>query len=180
MFGMVLKRLSYHYNKIQFSIFASILKKYKVKFFFEDKLGILTKREFDDNYEFLFSTGYSCDSMPMMIALNDRIKGTKIAVDVGANIGITGIWMAKNCAHVYAFEPVETNIRRMKENFVANHISNIEIIANALSNHNGEAELKIYDSFGHHSFLDSHVSEKKGTQKVQTVRLDDFCNSNSL
>ncbi len=157
-----------------FKIFQYTLKKYNVDFFYKDEMGILTKRKHDDNFKYIFSTKYSCDSMPMMITLNSQIKNSNICVDVGANIGITAIWMAKNSKKVYAFEPVPDNVNRLVENLEANNILNVNIIKKAVSNKNGDAILTLFNSYGHHSLSSKHISSPKGAISVETITLDKF------
>jgi len=82
-------------DKYLFKMFSYVLKKYNVCFYYQDSMGILTKRNYSDNFEYIFKTKNSCDAMPMMQALDDRIKDLSICMDIGANIGIVSIWMAK-------------------------------------------------------------------------------------
>ncbi len=180
MANRILKKIDLHLEKIIFKIFKNILKKYHVGFYFKDELGIFSKRHFDDNFQYIFRTGNSCDAMPMMIALTGQIKGSKISIDVGANIGITAIWMAKNSDKVFAFEPEKNNLERLKENLETNHASNVEVIPKAVSNRSGVADLNLFNSYGHHSLSKYHVSKLQGTQRVETVALDDFCYSKNI
>lgn len=167
-------------DNIEFNIFKRVLKKYNVDFYYKDNLGILSKREYSDNFKYLFKTNSSCDAFPLMISLNEKIAGSSIGIDVGANIGITSIWMSRQCSKVFAFEPESLNVIRLKENLTVNNVSNVKIIQKGLSDTKGEATLNIFNSFGHHSLSDKHVSEPKETQIINVITLDDFCSENSI
>jgi len=167
-------------ENIQFKIFSNILKKYNVEFFYKDRMGILTKRQYDDNFNYMFKTHNSCDALPLMRSLNNKIKNSKICVDIGANIGITTIWMARNCEKVYSFEPEKNNIGRFNENLSVNNVNNVELIQKAVSEQEGEAELYLFDSHGHHSLSEKHVSETINRTIIETISLDVFCKQNDI
>ena len=167
-------------ENLKFKIFSDLLNKYNVEFFYKDKMGILTKRKFDDNFQYMFKTHNSCDAVPLMEALDKRIKNSRVAIDIGANIGITTIWMAKNSEKVFSFEPEKQNIKRFKENLEANNINNVELIKKAVSDKKGELELNILESYGHHSLGKVATSKIVGIQKVDVVTLSDFCKEKDI
>ncbi len=167
-------------KKYKFKVFSHILKRYNVEFFFRDRMGILTKREFEDNFEYIFSTKNSCDAMPMMIALNEKIQNSNISMDVGANIGITTIWMAKNSKKVYAFEPELNNINRFNENLEVNNINNVKLVQKAVSDREGVATFNLFNSYGHHSLDSNHISKVKEVIQVKTITLDKFCKEKNI
>ncbi len=173
-------RVTREIENLQFKFFSNLLRKYDVEFFYKDKMGILTKRKFDDNFKYMFKTKYSCDAVPLMEALNQKIFNSKICIDIGANIGITTIWMARNCEKVYSFEPEINNIIRFKENLEANHITNVELIQKAISDTKGELELNILESYGHHSLGKVATSKIIGSQKVDVITLNEFCLENNI
>lgn len=176
----IAKIIMNQFGKIQFMIFSSLLKKYDVEFFYKDKMGILTKREFNDNFQYIFKTHNSCDAIPLMEALDERIKNSKVSIDVGANIGITTIWMSKNSDIVYSFEPEKSNVERFKENLEANNVDNVELIQKAVSDEQGQAELNILEKYGHHSLGKVKTSKIVGTQKVEVTTLNDFCKEKGI
>jgi len=165
---------------IFFKPFSQVLRKYDIDFYFKDELGILSKRNYNDNFEYIFKTKYSCDAMPMMIALSPLIKNSHVCIDVGSNIGITSIWMAKNSEQVYSFEPEKENMLRFVENVQVNAVKNIELIPKAISNKNGHAELNILESYGHHSLGKVTTSKFIRTEIVETTTLDLFCKENDI
>jgi FkbM family methyltransferase len=180
MITKIKNKINREFEKIQFKIFSNLLKKYDVEFFYKDKMGILTKRKFDDNFQYIFKTKNSCDAVPLMEALNERIKGSKICIDIGANIGITTIWMARNSEKVYSFEPETNNIFRFKENLYANNVENVKLIQKAVSDIIGELDLNILESYGHHSLGQVATSKIIGRQKVDVITLNKFCLENNI
>lgn len=173
-------KINFYIEKIEFNVFASLLKKYKVDFYYKDQLGILTKREFGDNFQYIFKTKNSCDAVPLMLALSGRIKNSNISIDIGANIGITAIWMAKNSNKVYAFEPEKNNLKRLKDNLKVNGIDNVEIVEKAVSDRDTVGVLNIFESYGHHSLSANHISSPINTQQVDIISLEKFCNLNNI
>jgi FkbM family methyltransferase len=167
-------------EKYEFKIFSHILKKYDVEFYHKDRMGILAKRNFKDNFAYIFSTKNSCDAVPMMIALDKKIKKSKIGIDIGANIGITTMWMARHCEKVYSFEPDLDNIKRFNENIEVNNISNVELVQQAVSNENGVATFHLFDSYGHHSLDQNHIAKAKKSVQVKTITLDQFCEEKGI
>jgi FkbM family methyltransferase len=164
----------------QLRIFSHILKKYDVEFYYKDRLGILTKREHDDNFYYMFNTHNSCDAVPLMVSLNERISNSNIGIDVGANIGITTIWMSKHCKKVYSFEPEKKNIERFKENMAVNFITNFELIQQAVSDVEGKTTLNVLESYGHHSLGKVKTSQQVGIQEVLVTTLDKYCSKNNI
>ncbi len=180
MINRIRNRITREIENIQFKIFSNILKKYNVEFFYKDRMGILIKRKYDDNFNYMFKTHNSCDAVPLMESLNKRIKNSKICIDIGANIGITTIWMSKNCEKVYSFEPENKNIERFNENLSVNNVNNVELIQKAVSEEEGEAELYLFDSYGHHSLSEEHVSKSINKTIIKTISLDAFCKQNNI
>lgn len=163
-----------------FKPFSQVLRKYGIDFYFKDELGILSKRNYRDNFEYIFKTKYSCDAMPMMIVLNSLIENSDVCIDVGSNVGITSIWMAKNSKLVYAFEPEKENRLRFMENVRVNNVHNIKLIPKAVSNKSGYAELNILESYGHHSLGKVTTSKFIKAEIVETTTLDLFCKENDI
>ena len=56
-----------------------------------------------------------------------RIGKQDIVYDIGANAGYLTMVFAKCCQWVYAFEPLEMNIKRWKQHISVNHIKNAEL-----------------------------------------------------
>jgi FkbM family methyltransferase len=175
-----MKIINKYIESIFFKYFRYFLKKNNVKIIFRDELGILTERHYFDNFGYIFKTRNSCDAVPWMKALTERIKNSNVAVDIGANIGITSIWMAKNSKVVYSFEPELNNLARFRENVELNRVSNINIYDQAVSDTGGDAIITICEGYGHHSLGNIKTSKKIGEQKTKTITLDEFCTLNNI
>lgn len=161
--------------KIHVLFFKFILKRYNIDFYFRDNLGIISKRRLSDNFVNMFRKGDSCDAAPFMHSLDLKLENLGMGIDVGANIGITTVWLARKCKEVYAFEPEDMNITRMKETLRYNCVNNVKLIKSAVSNRMGEGQLKIMEGYGHHSLGEVSTSRKVGEKTVPLITLDKFC-----
>lgn len=176
----IINRIKLEIEKMKFQIFSRLLEKYDIKFIYKDQIGILSMRYYYDNFQYLFETKNSCDAIPLMRALNDKIKNSNICIDVGANIGITSIWLSKSSNQVYSFEPEPNNVIRFKENKILNNANNIDLIESAINSHDGFSELFLFESYGHHSLNELHTTEKIGSIEVKTISLDSFCKDKNI
>ncbi len=181
----IIKKLLYKLNDIKetflFKIFQYVLKKYNVdNIYYLDELGILSQRYYYDNFKYIFSTKHSFDAIPWMSALENRISNLNISVDVGANIGITTIWLARRSKMVYAFEPEKNNLARLLTNLKVNNISNVRIVEKAVSNKNTKVPFYIFNSYGHHSLSSKHISKLKEIIYVDSITLSTFCEKEGI
>jgi len=73
---------------------------------------------------------------PETIAWIDSFNGNGSFWDIGANIGIYSLYAATKYPEmtVYAFEPSELNVNRLKQNCIINNLKNIMPLRIALSN----------------------------------------------
>jgi len=97
--------------------------------------------------------------------------GMKV-IDVGANIGITSVTIARNIGKdgkLYSFEPVPHYFRILQQNLSSNGIENVEALPVALSDRIGETEFYLKG-------LSSGVVFEKEDKKtrVSTVTIDSF------
>lgn len=103
------------------------------------------------------------------------LRDGAIAVDIGANVGITSLSFARAVApagHVYAFEPDPNNLTRLEENLARNGMSSlVSVHAMALSSDEGEIVFNVRPD-GSHSRL-AAADGDSGTA-VATTRLDSF------
>jgi len=98
-------------------------------------------------------------------------KGMKV-IDIGANIGITTVIIAKKIGakgKVYSFEPVTRYFNVLKKNLSSNKLKNIEILKLAVSNQVGRTNF--YDNGDA-----SSVVPQRGIKKfeVSTTTIDIF------
>jgi FkbM family methyltransferase len=97
--------------------------------------------------------------------------GMKV-IDVGANIGITSVTIAREIAKdgkLYCFEPVPEYFRILQQNLSSNGIENAEVFPLALSDRIGEAEFYLKG-------LSSGMVFEEGIKHIQvnTVTIDSF------
>ena len=62
-----------------------------------------------------------------------HIPSDSVVLDVGANIGLSTILLARLVAKVIAFEPSPTNLALLRKNLELNAIANVDVIAAAVS-----------------------------------------------
>lgn len=173
-------KIEYLLTKPFFIIFAWLIKIYQPNIYFLDSQNILTKRYHNDNFFFIFKTKQSCDAIELMEKMNKKMKKGKVAFDIGANIGITSIWLAKKNKQVYAFEPEVTNIARLKENLAVNSCKNVEVVDSAVADKNRKNDFYLLKSYGHHSLGKVKTSKIIGKTVVKTVTLDSFCKKRNI
>jgi FkbM family methyltransferase len=85
------------------------------------------------------------DELPILQAYQDILKPGDGAVDVGANIGVHSLALARivtDKGRVFAFEPIARLAAQLRRNMELNHVKNIEVRETALSDRNGEIPFK--------------------------------------
>lgn len=107
---------------------------------------------------------------------NLNIKRGDIVVDIGANIGVYGLYAAQEKAKVvYEIEPLDENIPLIRNNFKNNNFNNYKIINVAVSDFNGTDKLYIGDLDSHGLLFDHNFKEKLTKYKiVKTMTLDNI------
>ena len=165
------------YRKLRKSFLRRYLfytKKEKFVFRLNDILLNLDIRDSIDR-EIYFTNRYEEEQIKLLL---DNIKKYKIThfVDVGANIGIYALTIAKNIPNIKidAFEPHKGAFERMKANIHQNGFSQIIQTHNlALSNENKEGYLLAGTRFGTYQSGGASVSSE-GEMKISQVRGDDL------
>lgn len=102
------------------------------------------------------------------------------AMDIGANIGLFAVVMGRTIGQrgeVIAFDPVPTNIVRLKSNLNRNGISAEAVYELALGSSNGQMELKMSDDTAYASMHKVEYGFGNGKViQVNVKRLDDIWN----
>ena len=95
-------------------------------------------------------------------------------VDVGANIGLSTILLARLTGRVVAYEPSPANLEFLRRNLALNGISNVEIVAAAASDTAGTLRFHVAQfGAGSHVVTPGHVIEQAiPAQDVEAVTLD--------
>lgn len=73
--------------------------------------------------------------------LMPRLRKDDVVWDVGANVGLYSVLMARRAGHVVAFEPVAATVERLQRNLDLNGVRNVTIVEAALSDDAGEATM---------------------------------------
>ncbi len=111
------------------------------------------------------------------------IPNEGIILDVGANIGIMSVWLAKKFpdSQIFSFEPIPQNIKALKRIIVHYKLNNVTIIEKALGNENCKVEMVMpvlndvkMQGLSHvlHDSIDAFNDGNKFN--VDMIRLDDF------
>ncbi len=167
-------------EKIRFALAARLVSKYRFSYIIEDSLGVLSKRLPEDNFAFMVKTGRSCDAVEMMEQLTPSLTPGSLCFDIGANIGITTVWMAKRAGKVYAFEPEPSNLARFRDHMRLNRVDNVVLASCAVSNHEGEATFHLTQSYGHHSLGEVRTSPITGHITVPLITVDNYCEKQKI
>lgn len=112
-----------------------------------------------------------------MDLVKKTVKEGWTVVDIGANIGYYSLLLSKlvgRSGKVIAFEPDKTNVQTLKRNIRTNKIKNIIVESLAVSDHTGTATLYVSDSHSGDHRIYASSGEKRETQKIKTIRLDDY------
>ena len=117
---------------------------------------------------------------PNEFALLDKlIAPGMVAVDAGANDGLYTLFLAGRVGktgRVLAFEPSQREFARLRNNVELNRLENVQLFDSALSNRDGEAQLRIagYEHEGQNTLggFAYEGIETLRTEQVRTVPLD--------
>lgn len=106
------------------------------------------------------------------------LKGAKTIVEIGSNIGIDTIFMAKKASSdckILAFEPTDKYRVILEKNVKENNFKNISIYNYFLSSRSDE-EIKIYLNASSASIADNVAKSfpTTGEQNCRSITLDDF------
>ena len=108
--------------------------------------------------------------------MEEKIKVGNIVVDVGANIGLHTLNMAKivgNTGQVFAFEPDPSNFEILEKNVKINNYQNIILEQKAVGDKNGRTTLYQSDHPGMHRIF-PQTKQAKGQVQVALTSLDKY------
>ncbi|MFA5184161.1 MAG: FkbM family methyltransferase [Patescibacteria group bacterium] len=109
-----------------------------------------------------------------------------VILDVGANIGAFSLYsyniLVSQNPKIYSIEPSIENFGILQRNIIINNsANNIKAFNMALCGKDGKSFLNIggdYDAF--YVFDDRQHIDNKNTQEVEVIKLETFCNLNSI
>lgn len=104
-----------------------------------------------------------------------HISPSSTVIDVGANIGLSTIMLARLTHHVVAYEPSPPNVAFLRRNLALNGITNVEIRVAAVSNKPGVLRFHVAQfGAGSHVVTSDYIgSATVPTVDVSAVTLDD-------
>lgn len=98
------------------------------------------------------------------------------AVDVGANVGIFTVALARAVGpdgSVVAFEPLEENTARLEANLERNALVNVDIHTEALADREGTIEMTLSEDPAYGSTVNEHIHKASGgSASIRVTRLD--------
>jgi FkbM family methyltransferase len=97
------------------------------------------------------------------------------AIDVGANVGVYALTMAKLVApggSIWAFEPAREPAAMLARNIARNDVPHLRLVPIALSDHEGKAALQLHVQSVLNSLVHSFETEAAGTEQVSVSTLD--------
>lgn len=118
-------------------------------------------------YHEIYYDGIYMDIMNVL----DKTKINPIIVDVGANIGVTVQHFREHAKKVYAIEPGKDNFEALKANKENNGWDNVELFNFAISDKDGEADLRIMSQ---NTTSNSIVIPPKPGEVVDHVKTQSF------
>lgn len=113
------------------------------------------------------------DGLAALVAA--QVSRASTVVDVGANIGLSTILLARSAQRVIAFEPSPANVGYLRRNLASNGIANVEVVAAAMSDRPGTLRFHVAQfGAGSHVVAPGHVlGNAVATIEVPAVTLDD-------
>jgi FkbM family methyltransferase len=134
--------------------------------------------------QFYFCGTYSLEE-DMLRCWETAAKGAKLILDVGANAGIYSLaaLAIQPDATVHSFEPTPEIAARLRATAMLNRLDHLHVHEAAVLNKNGQAALKRFrgelgDNEGM-NFISRDLGDS-GTERVQTVCVDQFCQDHSI
>jgi len=114
--------------------------------------------------------------------MEEKIKVGNIVVDVGANIGLHTLNMARivgNTGQVFAFEPDPSNFEILKKNVKINNYKNIILEQKAVGDKHGRTTLYQSDHPGKHRIF-PQTEQAKSQVQVELTNLDNYFDSDMI
>lgn len=136
--------------------------------------GVLTVLEGapDDPY-FQAIEGQAAALDGLAALIERQVPRNSTVIDVGANIGLSTILLARMTERVIAFEPSPPNVAFLRRNLERNGITNVEVHAAAVSDRPGTLRFHVAQfGAGSHVVTTGHVSGGMPTVNVPAVTLD--------
>ena len=153
---------------------------------------------YNNNHYYIEYNNNDCsgpDGITEIVTNNDYLLNnfnnieSKIFVDIGANLGIASIILAKQNPNsvIYSFEPCKKTYNILINNIKLNNLNNVKAYNLAVTKP-GIEKLKLYKHFLHsganttygNNNIDSHTSFKSGYEEVECISFDDIIKNNNI
>ncbi len=95
-----------------------------------------------------------------------------VLYDVGANIGIYSILLAKAAGKIIAFEPEGQSFRHLQQNLELNEVRNVHCIQKALGEESGQAQLFVRDGVTCPRLAEPPPGSEKGRVTSESVAIE--------
>lgn len=118
----------------------------------------------------------------ILMALASHLKQGDVAYDIGANIGVYSVVLAKtvgNNGKVIAFEPEKESYNHLLENLKINNLKNVKVFHEALGESDIEGKLYLGKTTGNFSLINLY-EEELDYQTVKVVNGDSFVRKENL
>jgi len=122
---------------------------------------------------------YGCYDYPITRLLETIITTSTVFFDVGANVGFFSLLASTKCDHVYAFEPLPSNLKRLARNMEINGLQNVTVIERAVGDHAGRATLYVPES-DNSGLASLNASVGGKALEVPLITLDGFVREREL
>ena len=110
----------------------------------------------------------------------DKEKKDPIIVDLGANIGIVTQYLRGHAKKLYAVEPATEHFEALKKNKEFNNWDNVEIFKYAITNKDGEVELRLFKKNRTSHSLVFRGEKDTEFETVPTKKLTTFFKENNI
>lgn len=147
-----------------------------VSYVYDDDINVLLYPE-DGIARLVYYFGYH---EPMEFHFLDKFLSKEmICIDIGSNIGMYSLFMAKRAGLVIAFEPQISTWQKLNQSISANGIENIININKAISNKNQKIVLKLVDDDSARAFTVT-AEENDEEDLIEAIKLDDYLEQNPI
>jgi FkbM family methyltransferase len=123
-----------------------------------------------------YSTGEN--ELPVQETLSALLRKGDVFFDIGANVGlmtVVGASLVGGSGRVFAFEPVPLNIVAIRRNVELNRLSQVEIVAKAVSERSGRERLVLARYSGGAALAVADAPpDATGSLEVPVTSIDDF------
>lgn len=116
-------------------------------------------------------------SEAILQSLLDRgVRGEGAALDIGANIGLTTVMIARaGAGPVFAFEPHPPTFRYLTQTIAANGLDSVRAIDKALGREPGELPFFVDEDSSASHVVAPQNRGRRGSITVPVATVDDFC-----